>query len=49
MAANTVSEVALRRDLAYAEEQVWHYRDESDGDRERIWRRFVTELRAKLR
>lgn len=47
--ANGVDRAALERDLAYATKQVWHYMDEDDRYRERIWRRYVTELRAKLR
>lgn len=47
--ANSVARSAMERDLTYATEQVWHYRDADDPRRERIWRRYVTELRAKLR
>jgi hypothetical protein len=47
--ANSVERSAMERDLAYATEQVMHYMDTDDPRRERIWRRYVTELRAKLR
>jgi hypothetical protein len=47
--ANRVERSAMERDLAYATEQVWRYRDADDYRREKVWRRYVTELRAKLR
>lgn len=49
MALNAVTRETLESDLKFAERQVWGYVEAGDRDRERIWRRFVTELRAKLR